>query len=240
MYRSVPVTLSLALCVACAPLPVDGEGEEGKLRYELSTQTAVSGQALDEVAILTGSEQTIEAELTWSASWFADNDDDFWHALGGDCDADWETGREDPERLPTLWISVPHASQCELETWRDDRAYDRITLRFDDLADIGVEARVYWPGETASEELEEIPQTLPVGSAISLDPFPMAADGSILAGHHDIELEIDTWAGLDISFFDLLFGSPYSLDEPGLVSFMFYDDHSGVSRRISFVVVDEG
>lgn len=240
MHRLVFAVSTALLAIGCGPLPIRGEGEEGKLRYKLSTDTSVPGASLDEVSIVAGTLQTVEADLTWSADLFADEEDDYQHALSEDCDASWDTGREDADRLPSLWVEAHGHDSCTLETWRDGRAYDRIALRFDDIDAIDVELRVYWPDEEGSEELEEIPQTLPVGSAVSLDPIPLAADGTALAGENDIEFSIETWAGLHIDFFDRLFGEPYLLDEPGLVSFLFLDERSGASARVSFIVVDEG
>ena len=237
MHRSAVIVLTILTAVGCSPWPVRGDGAEGRLRYSLHTDTSVD-ERLDRVAIVTGAQQTIDAYLTWPASWFADADDPFSHDLTGTCDAEWYEARDEPDDLPTLYTTVFSPGGCTLETWREDKLYDSIDLRFEDIRAMDVEVRVTWPDGESSELLEEPPETLPVGSSVSLEPVPLGADGAVLAGENEIELEIDTWGGVEVDWLDQLFGSPYHLDEPGLVSFRFLDAGSGVEVRVGFVVVE--
>jgi hypothetical protein len=239
MHRSIPLTLSLFLAVGCGPWPIKGRGEEGRLNYRLSTDTSVLGSSLDEVSIITGTEQEVNASLTWSASIFADADDDFQHELFCDGRADWGEDPEDEEGLPPVLVTAEEPGDCVLETYRGDRAYDRIALHFDEVAAIDARVRVSYPDTDEYEELEELPSTLPVGTSLRLDPIPLAFGGAVLAGRNDITMDIVIDDGLSYDLVDWFFDTPYELVRPGLVSIVFEDERTGARTQMSCLVVED-
>ncbi len=236
MHRIVLALSATLLAVGCGPWPVVGHGDRGRVKYWLSTE--VSGEdPLDEAVVITGAEQDISSRLRWPATWRADDSDDFDHALSG-CDAEYDSERDEPEEMPDLYATVYSPGECVLETSRDGELFDSITLRFGGLHDLAIEARVEWPGTEGYEDLDPIPETLPLGTHLALDVVPYDVDDNVLVGRHDVWVRVDSPDGAELDIVDQIFGSPYDLDVPGTVTFHFEDDYTGVGTLLTVTVVE--
>ncbi len=218
---------------ACSAPNIEGKGENRRIEYHLSNDTWMEEVPLDEVGIIAWHEQEFSADLTLRGKILAHEEDRFEHQLQG-AEPGWFEEEEDQNGLPGLSLGDHEPGSYELQTWRDGELFDRISLRFEEIAYLDAEIRLRPPGGDSYSALEPGAETVQVGTVATLVPAPIGADGELLAGSADYRLSAAPASRVDVNW---LFDENLEFIEPGEVTLYLTDDCGVASFQRSFTVV---
>lgn len=238
------MVLAVGWMGVCAVLAGCGDstssvGDNGLLRYTLTTTYEVPQGELRDARIVAGHKQEILVSLTNDGRDDVDDPESLVHALVPSDGTTIETLEGSESDPPDMRLKVSTSGQYTIESRDGDEVIDKITLNFEEPASFEVLVDVRGPWEESFERVDSNPTAVEEGSQIVLQPVPLNGSGDRLAGQMTPNVTVDPhWAvtpGVDVvgAYEDGIWTGEGEINfymiEPATVSFTISDAVSGAS-----------
>ena len=188
-WRLATIALIGILMSGCGD-STEAFGELGNIRYQLHTDYELPDKELTELHLITGHRHEVRTDLVGfsKASWAPGA---VQHHLLANPDASLQN-KADTADVPDFRITAYSPGAVTVEARKGPHVIDRISLTFEDPAEIQVIPRVREPFSSQFVSVTTgVPTTVQEGAQITFVAVPMGASGQRLIGdlYTDVQLE---------------------------------------------------